>query len=127
MSKLGEDITQELKSLIEQTPALSEAELASAASKTIHTKVNKLRQELEASPTPSGAQTFSLMLQIGKMLGELANDKQLPPVFRTQLHNQIGDLVYVVKMDANSAVISGILNAARKQGARLKFKIEPEQ
>ncbi len=126
VNELGERIMLELRALPQQDPALSEADLASRASKTINTSVNKLRQEMEASPTPSGAQTFALMLQIGKMLGELASEKSLLPVFRTQLHNQIGDLVYVVKMDANSAVISGILNAARKQGARLKYKIEPE-
>ncbi|MCD6051912.1 MAG: hypothetical protein K0Q55_3330 [Verrucomicrobia bacterium] len=123
---LGESIRHDLADLRSQTPPLSDGDLAIKASKAVGARITKLRQELEANPTVSGAQSFSVMLQIGRMLEEMVKDRSLPPVFRTQIQNQIGDLVYVVKMDANSAVISGILNAARKQGARLKYKIEPE-
>jgi 8-oxo-dGTP pyrophosphatase MutT (NUDIX family) len=125
--ELIENIRQDLNNLAAQVPPLNASDLASQASKTIGTRVTNLRKDLEANPTVSGAQTFAVMLQIGKMLENLAADRSLLQVFRNQIQNQMGNLVYVVKMDANSAVISGILNAARKQGARLKYKIEPEQ
>lgn len=124
---LGIQIRSEFAALKAEAAPGNEAELAKRAAKTISSLVSKLRQDLESSPTPSGAQTFAVMIQIGRMLEELATDHSDPPGFKTQIQNQIADLVYVVKMDANSAVISGILNAARKQGARLKYKIEPEQ
>ncbi|HEY1171835.1 MAG TPA: hypothetical protein VGH19_10730 [Verrucomicrobiae bacterium] len=119
------NVRQDLAELEKQTSP-SDSDLAVKISKAIGARVSKLRQELEANPTVSGAQSFALMLQIGRALEDLARDRALPQLFRTQATNQINDLVYVVKMDANSAVISGILNAARKQGARLKYKIEPE-
>lgn len=124
--ELGENLRADQAALQAQAPPLNEGDMASKASKTITARITKLRQELEANPIVSGAQTFYLMLQIGRVLEELVADRSLPSVFRTQIQNQLGDLVYVVKMDANSAVISGILNAARKEGARVKYKIEPE-
>jgi len=125
--ELVENIRTDLADLNTQLSERNAGDMATQASKTIGTRITNLRKDLEANPTASGAQTFAVMLQIGRMLENLASDRTLPSVFRTQIQNQMGNLVYVVKMDANSAVISGILNAARKQGARLKYKIEPEQ
>jgi ADP-ribose pyrophosphatase YjhB (NUDIX family) len=126
VAEFKEGLVEEFAKLSDASAAFGKGDPVSYLSQTVTTRVAALRQELEANPVVSGAQTFYLMLQIGRVLEELAADRYLPHGFRALLHNQIGDLVYIVKMDANSAVVSGILNAARKQGARLKYKIEPE-
>ncbi|MEW6303584.1 MAG: hypothetical protein AB1705_08945 [Verrucomicrobiota bacterium] len=89
-------------------------------------EIPRWRKKLEMSPSTSAAQTFGLMLDMGHLMEEFTGPG-LTEDTRQFLSNQIADLLYVIKMDANSAVITGILNAARKQGARLEQELpKPE-
>jgi ADP-ribose pyrophosphatase YjhB (NUDIX family) len=126
VKSFSEEVISDGRSFKARLETGSAGELTQAAAKTLAGRVANLRQTVEKNPAVSGAQSFNLMLQIGSALEELAANDKLPLVFRAQIRNQLADLVFVVKMDANSAVVSGILNAARKQGAKVKYKIEPE-
>ncbi len=87
---------------------------------TLARRVTQLRNRFEIDPLVSGVQTFQLMLSIGRVLEQMAATGDLTPPIVTSINNQLSDLLYVIKMDANSAVITGILNAARKEGAKLR-------
>jgi hypothetical protein len=126
VQQMGDGILADGREFKAKIATTSEGELTQQAAVTLSERVSRLRHEVEKNPLVSGAQSFYLMLQIGRALEELAPMQTLPAIFRTQIQNQLADLVCVVKMDANSAVVSGILNAARKQGAKVKYKIEPE-
>jgi hypothetical protein len=87
---------------------------------TLARRVTQLRTRFETDPQVAGGQTFHLMLAIGRSLEQMAATGNLSQPIVNSINNQLGDLLYVIKMDANSAVVTGILNTARKEGAKLR-------